>query len=293
MIRRGEVDLQREALFEQCVVVKFGAVVERERLELAAVTANGARRRLRYRVLVARGQLLDDRVAGLAFYQREHAMTQVTAHHRVTFPMPDVLSPLNFSRPLTNGSLAGQPAPRIMSAVALAAELAHDPRMAPQVATRLLVPADAPVDRFVADAQRPPLLEHAGNLFGASFTAQQPRHLRHVGGAEGRAPTTAPSARGGVTVRLLGAILAVVMGRVAAQFARDRAAVPAEQASNLRWRLAAHPLCGNQVSFFLGELVIRHRCNPVPGRMRRQLVSPLPPSVQRVLHLLCESARPN
>src|SRR5207302_4990569 len=96
-----------------------------------------------------------------------------------------------------------------------------------------------------------------------------------------------------VTVRLLGAILAVVMGRVAAQFARDRAAVPAEQASNLRRRLAAHQLCGNQVSFFLGELVIRHRCNPVPGRMRRQLVSPLPTFVQDVLHLPCESARPN
>src|SRR5438876_8249181 len=115
-----------------------------------------------------------------------------------------------------------------MAAVALAAELTHDAGVPPQVAAGLLVPADAPVDRFVADAQRPPLLEHAGNLFGAPFTAQQPRHLRHVGGAEAR----------GVTVRLLGAILAVVMGRrVAAQFPSHRAAMPAEQASNLRRRL--------------------------------------------------------
>ena len=82
VIRRGEVDLEREALFEQGVVVKFGAVVERERLKLAAMTADGARCRLRYRVLVARTQLLDDRVAGLAFYQREHAMAHVT----VTLP---------------------------------------------------------------------------------------------------------------------------------------------------------------------------------------------------------------
>jgi hypothetical protein len=50
---------------------------------------------------------------------------------------------------------------------------------------------------------------------------------------------------------------------------------------------------GNQVSFFLGELVIQHGCNPFPGRMRRQLVSPLPTPVQKVLHLLCESTRPN
>src|SRR5205823_13620970 len=150
--------------------------------------------------------------------------------------------------------------------------------------------ADASIDRLVADAQRPPLLEHAGYLFGAPFSAQQPRDLRHVGGAEARAPTTASSARGGVTMRLLGAILAIVMGRVAAQFRRHRAAVPAEQASNLRRRLAAHQLCGNQVSFFLGELVIRHGCNPFPGRMERRQYHWLPTLVQRVLHLLCESA---
>jgi hypothetical protein len=58
-------------------------------------------------------------------------------------------------------------------------------------------------------------------------------------------------------------------------------------------RVAAHPLCRNQVSFFLGELVIRHGCNPFPGRMERQPVSLAPQPLQRVLHLLCESARPN
>jgi hypothetical protein len=42
--------------------------------------------------------------------------------------------------------------------MALAAELAHDARMAPQVATGLLVPADALVDRLVADVQRTALL---------------------------------------------------------------------------------------------------------------------------------------
>src|SRR5207248_2027236 len=57
--------------------------------------------------------------------------------------------------------------------------------------------------------------------------------------------------------------------------------------------LATHALRGNQVSFFLGELVIRHGCNPFPGRMRRQPVSPAPHLLQRKLHLLCESATPN
>src|SRR5437773_6025203 len=160
-----------------------------------AMATDSVCRRARYLIRVAGGELLDDCVPGLAFYQREHAMAHVTAHHRVTFPMPDVLSPLNFSRPLTKGSLAGQHAPRIMAAVTLASEFAHDPRVAPQVAARLLVPADAPVDRFVADAPRPPFLEHGGNLFGAPFTAQQPRHLRHVGGAEARADDSVFGAR--------------------------------------------------------------------------------------------------
>ena len=57
--------------------------------------------------------------------------------------------------------------------------------------------------------------------------------------------------------------------------------------------MAAHLLCGNQVSFFLGELVIQHGCNPFPGRMRKQPVSPLPTSIQKLLHLLCESAVPD
>jgi hypothetical protein len=91
-------------------------------------------------------------------------------------------------------------------------------------------------------------------------------------------------------MRFLGAVVAVVVGRIAPQLARNRAAVAPQHAGHLGRRITAPPLCRNQVSFFLGELVIRHGCNPFPGRMRRQLVSPLPTFVQRVLHLLCESA---
>jgi hypothetical protein len=58
-------------------------------------------------------------------------------------------------------------------------------------------------------------------------------------------------------------------------------------------RTSAHPQCCDPVSFFLGELAIRHGCNPFPGRMRKQSVSPLPTPIQEVLHLLCESATPN
>src|SRR5437588_8026480 len=95
-----------------------------------------------------------------------------------------------------------------------------------------------------------------------------------------------------VAVRFLGAVLAIVVGRIAPQFAADRAAVAPEKLSDVRLRAAAHELRGNRVSFFLGELVIRHGCNPFTGRMERRQYHWLPTLVQSALHLLCESARP-
>ena len=111
VVRRGEIDLHRELPFECDVVVKLGAVIERERLEVAAVPTDGAGSRSRDLIGVAGGQLFDDRETGFAFDQREHAMPQVTADHRVTFPMPDALSVLDFQRSLGNGALTRQHAP--------------------------------------------------------------------------------------------------------------------------------------------------------------------------------------
>src|SRR5947207_2251528 len=108
-----------------------------------------------------------------------------------------------------------------------------------------------------------------------------------------RSSSTPASARHGVAVRFLGAVLAVVVGPIAAQLAADRAAIAAEQLRDLRLRAVAHKLRGNRVSFRLGELVIRHGCNPFHGRMERQPVSLAPHLIQRVLRLLCESAGPN
>src|SRR2546421_12983607 len=108
MIWRSEVGLHREALFCYCVVVEFGAVVERERLELMAVAADGARRCARHFILVPGGQLLDDCVPGLALHQREHTVAHITAHHGVALPMPELLARFDFSRSFANGPLAGE-----------------------------------------------------------------------------------------------------------------------------------------------------------------------------------------
>jgi len=66
VVRRGEVDLHWEALFEQSVVMELGAVVEGDRLEQPAVLSERAGRRTRDLVLGARLELHHDRVSGLA-----------------------------------------------------------------------------------------------------------------------------------------------------------------------------------------------------------------------------------
>ena len=70
-----------------------------------------ARRRAGHFIGVARLQLFDDREAGFALDQREHAMPHVAAHHRVAFPMSDALSVRDLSRPLGDAALARQDAP--------------------------------------------------------------------------------------------------------------------------------------------------------------------------------------
>ena len=130
----GEVDLERKALLEACVVVELGAVVEGDGLEVAAVTADGAGGGVRDLVHGAGLEFLDDGVAGFAFDLRAHAVMHVAAHHGVAFPMADVLAQFDLGRPVTDRPLAGEQAPGIMAAVALATELAEDAGVAPQVA---------------------------------------------------------------------------------------------------------------------------------------------------------------
>src|SRR6266576_2959221 len=142
MIRRGEVHGERKPLLEDRVIVELGAIVKRERLELAAMATDSACRRARHFIFTTRAQLFDDRVTGFALDQGEHAMAHITAHDGIAFPVADLFAPLHCQRSLGDRALAGQYAPRIDAAVALAPKLAHDPSMAPQITAAALVPAD-------------------------------------------------------------------------------------------------------------------------------------------------------
>ena len=293
MIGRGEVDLEGKALLEAGVVVELGAIVESDGLEVAAVTADSAGGGVRDFVHGAGFELLDDGVAGFAFDQREDAVMHVAAHHGVAFPVANALAQFGLGRPITDWSLAGEHAPGIMAAVALATEFAEDAGVVPQVAAGPLVPANLPVDRLVTDAQATRPFPYPDDLLGTEPTAHQPRDLSHVGRAEVGAAAAAATPGGSIAVRFLRAVLGVMSGDIAAQFPADGARVTLQLPGDLGARASAHPQRRDPVSFFLGELVIRrHGCNPVPGRMRRQLVSPLPTQIQDVLHLPCESASP-
>ena len=218
----------------------------------------------------------------------------VTTHDGIALPVPDGLAKLGFEWPLEDGAFAGQHAPEVEAAVTFAPELADDSGIAPQVAAGALVPSDATVDGLVADAQHAALSQRADDLLGTPPAADELSDGGHVGGTEVSAASAAAASGNGVAMGLLGPVLQVMVGAVATQPARDGAGVPGERAGDVRLRITGHGKAGDGVSFFLGELVIRrHGCNPFPGRMRKHLVSPLPTSFQRALHLLCESAMPN
>ena len=94
VVRRGEVDLHWEALFEQSVVMELGAVVEGDRLEQPAVLSERAGRRTRDLVLGARLELHHDRVSGLALHQRAHAVAQRRRkRHRALAARPSETQP--------------------------------------------------------------------------------------------------------------------------------------------------------------------------------------------------------
>src|SRR4249920_3295498 len=106
--------------------MKLGAVVESDGLEVAAVAADCSGCRARDLVFGARCELLDDGETGLSLHRRENAMSQITTHDSVAFPVPDTSTPLDFNGSVANGPLAGEHSAGVMAAITLACELGHD-----------------------------------------------------------------------------------------------------------------------------------------------------------------------
>src|SRR5690349_4354629 len=79
---------------------------------------------------------------------------------------------------------------------------------------------------------------------------------------EARSAPTAPASGLCVTVRLARSVAPIVARRIALQLATDGARRTLQQPRDLPLGRARHAVCRNEISFFLGELVIHHGCNP-------------------------------
>lgn len=193
----------------------------------------------------------------------------MAAHGGVAFPMSDVLAQLDLERAVTDRSFAWKEAAGVVAAVALASELAHDAREAPEVAAGPSIPADEAIDRFRTDAQGTVLFADPSDLLSAIPAPEQLAHAGHLGRAEACLAARGATARSSVAAGLPRALAAIVVGHVAPQLATDRARASLQLPGDLGVGRATHEQGGNPESFFSGKLVVqKHDRNLVPGRIR-------------------------
>ena len=196
------------------------------------------------------------------FDQRDQAMGRSAAHDGIALPVAQLAALLDRRGTLGDVRLTQQDTACRPAAIALAADLGHDPGIAIERSTAALVVAQAPIDRLVARHSQPASPEAADDLFRTPEPFQcsldPTLHLRTE---PQPAPAAAPACQR-IPVSLAGSVAPIVGCRIAPQLAADRARRTPQQSGNLSLVHARHAMGRNAISFFLGELVIRHGCNP-------------------------------
>jgi len=262
MVGRGEVALDVEVAFDIAVPVKLGAVVEGNGLARDAALPDRVCDRARGEDLVAGGHFLDDGQAADPLDQRDQAMRRAAAHDRIAFPVAQLPALLDSDRTLGDVWLAQQHAAGWPAAIAFASDLGHDASVAIQRSTTPFVVAQASIDRFVARNGKRLGAKVADDLVWAP--AQLQRRLdptMHLI-VEARPTPTTPASGFCITMRLARSVAPIVACGVALQLATDRARRAIQQSGDRALARTGHAVCRNEISFFLGELVIRHGCNP-------------------------------
>ena len=163
----GEEEANAGGLLDVLIAVKFGAVVGGNRFD--AVT-EGMDERDHASVQGFFGSVLelaDDEIAGLAFDQGHDAILGAVPHDGIDFPMADGASRLGDGWPFGDVALAGQAAPAVVGAVALASLLGGLSQVPVQIAAGRLVSPDVLIDGFVADQHDAVKAQVACDLFGA------------------------------------------------------------------------------------------------------------------------------
>ena len=172
---------------------------------------------------------------------------------------------LNRGRSLLDHALAGEPAAAVVGPVALAALLHGAAQVPVQLAALAQVAPDVAVDGLVADGERPARAQVPGDLLRAPAPPQQPPDPLQLPGPEARmaARTTAPATC--AFDRLLDLVAPIRRVRVAPHFAPDRAAVPAQDARDLRIAESLPSQGREPISLLGSDLVVGHGTFPFLG----------------------------
>lgn len=139
MVGSGEVTRYRIELLDPLVAMEFGSIVKRDRLEVYLVFSNGLNACLVDFLDCSSLDLLDDKEAGLPFYERDDAMMAVAAKHRIAFPVPYACPVFDFQGPVLDHAFTLQPAPGIMGIVSFPSPFRHDAKVLVECASLSLV----------------------------------------------------------------------------------------------------------------------------------------------------------
>lgn len=147
----GEIEAHARAALNFLVTVELGSVISGDSLEAAGVFVDEPVGALVEFVLGTIRQLADQGVAGLAFHDGHDAILASGTHDGVDLPMPGLLAFIHDRRALVDMAFAGQAAPTVVTAIALAPLLGGATQVPIQASTATFIAPDVLIDRLVTD----------------------------------------------------------------------------------------------------------------------------------------------
>src|SRR6266545_538962 len=236
----GEVDRHAGGVFDLLITVKLRSVVDRGGDEEAGMGLNQLNPAFVHVGHLAAAKPADDRRAGDAFHERDHAMIAARTDDDVHLPVTDLLARFHRWRPFGDVALTRKPTALFSGAVALPVS-DRLPKMLPEFAAPAPVRVHVRVDGLVTDLEDLEELEPPADLFGAELMANEGVNELPLDLAEMAVPTRTASAAIGMLLGHARPIGVVVRGMVACKLSTDRAAMTTERARHLRVREALLP----------------------------------------------------
>lgn len=255
---RCEIEASAGGLFDAGIAVELRAIVCRDGSERTGMPLDELDGPEVQRGNGAVRQFSDEGEAGFPFHERDDAILLTLAHHRVDFPVAELLAFFDSGRPFANHALVGEFSAEIDASVALATLLSRAAQMEVEPAPTLLIGPHVPVDCFVTDSELPRAPKVTANLLGAPLQDQESVYERVLGGRVLPPETRASSPSVGALLGFAVAVISIVAAAVTRKFTRNGAAVPPEGSGNRRGAAPFLSEQRNRIPLFRGELVVRH-----------------------------------